>query len=89
MDYLYIKVEDVANELSYAKDPTRRAFAEHLKKVSHALHEIEWVDSGDKSTPDDVNAIRLVFEGDYEKREMNILINDARELIEQLKALGA
>ena len=44
MNYLYAK-------LAYAEfdenTPERIAFAKHLKLVAEALHDIEWVDSGD------------------------------------------
>ena len=69
MDYLYIKVDEVADMLMHEKSPARRAFGKHLKKVAHALHEIEWVDSGDSSSPDDINAIRDIFEDDYNQRK--------------------
>ena len=46
-DYLYHKVEEVADQLDGDRSPLRRAFAEHLHKVAKALHDIEWVDSGD------------------------------------------
>ena len=88
MDYLCYKVEEVADELCNEKSPARRALGEHLKKVAHALHEIEWVDSGDKGSPSDIDAIREVFEDDYSKREMSLLIGDAKALIQQMKELG-
>jgi len=89
MEYLCYKVDEVADMLVNEKSPARRAFGEHLKKVAHALHEIEWVDSGDKSSPDDINAIRGVFEDDYSQREMGVLIQDAKDLIRQMRELGA
>ena len=56
MNYLYSKLEYEAN---FREDtPERRAFAKHLKLVAKALHDIEWVDSGDKAPGDDANAIR-------------------------------
>ena len=56
MNYLYSKLEYDAN---FIKDtPERRAFAKHLKLVSKALHDIEWVDSGDYGKGDDAEAIR-------------------------------
>ncbi len=55
MDYLYSKIE-------WAEFPTdtpeRAAFAEHLKLVAKALHDIEWVDSCDYG-PGDENAAIL------------------------------
>ncbi len=56
MNYLYSKLEYDAN---FKEDtPERRAFAKHLKLVAKALHDIEWVDSGDYGPGDDADAIR-------------------------------
>lgn len=56
MNYLYSKLEYDAN---FREDtPERRAFAKHLKLVAKALHDIEWVDSGDYGPGDDTDAIR-------------------------------
>ena len=57
MDYLCYKVQDAAKNLINDKCPKRRAFGLHLKKVSEALHDIEWVDSADKSSGDEFPAI--------------------------------
>lgn len=56
-DYAYIKVEDMADRDGLKRSPLRRAFATHLKKVAKAMHDIEWVDSGDYGEGDDVKAI--------------------------------
>lgn len=56
MNYLYSKLE---YEASFKEDtPERRAFAKHLKLVAKALHDIEWVDSGDYARGDEAEAIR-------------------------------
>lgn len=56
MNYLYSKLEYDAN---FRKDtPDRLAFAKHLKLVAKALHDIEWVESGDYGPGDDTEAIR-------------------------------
>jgi hypothetical protein len=39
-------------------DPLRIAFLDHLLKVEKAMHDIEWVDSGDKSDGDEHEAIK-------------------------------
>lgn len=55
MNYLYSKLDDA----TFRQDtPERRAFAKHLKLVAKALHDIEWVDSGDYSRGGDTAAIR-------------------------------
>jgi hypothetical protein len=56
MNYLYSKVLHCAD---FSVDtPERKAFAEHLKLVAQALHDIEWVDSGDYGPGDEDRAIR-------------------------------
>ena len=43
LNYAYSKVENVAYDVaSNAKSNLHRAFAEHLLKVSKALHDLEW-----------------------------------------------
>ena len=56
MDYLYSKVEHGAT--FPARTVERMAFAKHLKLVAKALHDIEWVDSGDYGPGDESEAIR-------------------------------
>jgi hypothetical protein len=55
MDYLYFKVEDASFPLDTVE---RRAFAAHLKLVAKALHDVEWVDSGDYGPGHESAAIR-------------------------------
>ena len=38
----------------------RLGFAAHLRKVAAAMQAIEWVDSSDTSSPDDIHAIHAV-----------------------------
>jgi len=55
MKYLYSKV---LHESDFPLDtPERIAFAKHLNLVAQALHDIEWVDSGDYGPGDDSAAI--------------------------------
>lgn len=56
MNYLYSRLEHDATFRECT--PERRAFAKHLQLVAKALHDIEWVDSGDYSPGDDSEAIR-------------------------------
>lgn len=75
-DYLTFKVSDAADcllrdktteydeltELTDAQKEARHRFGNLLEKVAHALYEIELVDSGDSSTPKDIDAINEVFD---------------------------
>lgn len=56
MNYVYRRLE---SDAVFVQDSAeRRAFAAHLAKVAKALHDIEWVDSGDYGQGDDIEAIR-------------------------------
>lgn len=83
-DYVCFKIEDAADRLGEDRSAMRRGLGQHMKLIAHAMHEIEWVDSNDKSWPSDRDAIKAVFEDFKEKPELEILIKDAKELIEQL-----
>ena len=55
MNYLYRRIEAEAD--FEENTPARRAFRLHLDKVTRALKEIEWVDSGDTMPGDENKAI--------------------------------
>lgn len=55
MNYLYSKIECDAN--FRCDTPLRKAFRKHLEKVTQALHDIEWVDSGDYGAGQEEEAI--------------------------------
>ena len=86
LDYIYHKVEDVADSIENRTDePLYRAFAEHLKLVSEALHDVEWEFSGDYGTGDAEEAIRRVLGDSADKKAMDILKSDAEELIKRIE----
>lgn len=80
MNYLYTQVE-------YAEfrtdTPERRAFAKHLKKVAKALHDIEWVDSGDYGPGDETAAILACLGSGSTLRQC---IEDAKRARDELSA---
>ena len=83
MDYLYSRVE----QASFATNtPLRRAFSRHLFKISKALHDIEWVDSGDCSVGSEEDAIKeCITKSDI----LEQATQDARAALKDLKeALG-
>ena len=61
MDYLYVKVAEVAGRLQVDENYPRRQFGDHLLLVAKALHDIEWVDSGDYSPDQDLTAIEAAL----------------------------
>jgi hypothetical protein len=56
MNYLYSKLDYDATFST--NTPERIAFRKHLARVAKALHDIEWVDSGDYGPGDENEAIR-------------------------------
>jgi hypothetical protein len=81
MNYIYSKLE---YEATFAADtPERRAFAKHLKLVAKALHDIEWVDSGDYGPGDENAAIRACL-GDAVM--LSTVLEMAKEAVATLQA---
>jgi hypothetical protein len=62
-DYVGDKVHDPADRLLKESCPYRRALGRRLKLIAVALHEIEWVDSGDTSPGDEMSAVRAALGG--------------------------
>lgn len=56
-EYFYCKMEEVAVRLLYDKNIKRRAFGKLMKNCAVAMHDIEWVDSGDCSKGNEMKAI--------------------------------
>lgn len=61
MNYLYSRLEWEGIDSIEQSTPERKAFVAHLRKVARALHDIEWVDSGDYGPGDEVAAIMEVL----------------------------
>jgi len=86
LDYIYHKVEDVASQLQNKDNtPLQRAFAEHLFKVAKALHDVEWVLSGDYGNGADEKSIKAVLGEDSNGKAFAVLQTDALKLIDELK----
>lgn len=84
MDYLYCKLENDAN--FRLTTPERKAFAKHLVKVAKALHDIEWVDSGDYGPGDESEAIRdCLAPGMVLEAAIDAAHEAAKELREELE----
>lgn len=59
LDYAGRRLLDTSREVSaHAKNPLHRAFAAHLARVGDALHDLEWVWSGDSEPGSEDAAIR-------------------------------
>lgn len=82
MNYLYSTVEmNLDFELN---TPERVAFYKHMQKIIKALHDIEWVDSGDYGEGDDLEAIMDCID---KKDVLYSVVEDAKETIEALSNL--
>lgn len=90
-DYLYGRVEDMAAELvSRRPTPLRYAFAKHLKLVAKAMHDIEWVDSGDCGYGDEDEAIKAALgKGVWQSAVVEELREQATALSRQIEELVA
>lgn len=89
-DYVYFKVEEVAERLQAEKCPHRRVLGDSLKLYAKALHDIEWVDSGDAVKGDEMEAIyRALEHGGHSVDVMALgkLKEDAEELIAVMKKM--
>ena len=83
MNYLYSRIEW---EADFETDtPERIAFAEHLKLVAKALHDIEWVDSCDYGVGDENEAIRACLAGGAKLRAA---AEEARRVLSDLLMTG-
>jgi hypothetical protein len=83
LDYIFSRVEDASEMIRKNCDtPLHKAFARHLLLVSKALHDIEWVMSGDKGEGDDIEAIKKVVSSQL---LLETLVEDAKEIQKQLK----
>lgn len=90
LEYVYGKVEEAADLIaSRSGKPLHRAFANHLRLVSEALHDLEWVYSGDYSEGDEDSAIRAVISPTAEvETARNSLVQafkDAQDVLARLE----
>jgi hypothetical protein len=86
-DYISGRVEEAAGMVARRADGApneslRRAFAAHLELVSIALHDLEWVDSGDTSPGDEEAAIRKVISPEA---ELAMTVQRAEKALEALR----
>ena len=81
MNDLYAKLECEASFL--CDTPERKAFNRHLAKVAKALHDIEWVDSGDYGPGDENDAIRACL---GEGLVLEAAIEEAHDSMKALRA---
>lgn len=88
-NYAYGNVENFAHEMRATDNPLRRAFRTHLLLVAKAMHDIEWVDSHDKSPGDENEAIRAVLGAGADAAQMAEIATDLRRLVGEAEAVLA
>lgn len=85
MNYLYQRIEFDADFMT--NTPERVAFRKHLELVCAALHDIEWVDSGDCCRGDENEAImKCITKADIivaERERLEEAIKEAQGVLEK------
>lgn len=80
-DYVCYKFGDVAERLLAEQNPARRALGKQVDLIAKALHDIEWVDSGDYGRDDDQEAIHAALGANSKELVLAELIGGAEQSI--------
>lgn len=91
-DYLCYKMEDAGASLCRHKNLKRKAFGRLMLLCTKAMHDVEWVDSGDMSAGDELEAIDKALKFFYPQEMIHIarqeLLMLKGELEEALKGIN-
>lgn len=60
-NYIYRQFEETAEQLKRSDRPERVALGELVERVALAMHQIEWVDSGDRNKGEELAAIQIAI----------------------------
>ena len=84
LDYAYIKINNIIEDIVRKSNltPLHKTFVKHLVKVSEALHDLEWMLSGDTSEGSEIDAIREVV---TINEELESVIEEAKKAKENLE----
>ncbi len=83
LDYVFYKLDDAVDSIEKrATTPLHKAFAAHLRDVSKALHDLEWVYSCDYSEGQEVESLRKVIN---KEMELKAATEQAEFALKQLK----
>ena len=88
-DYFCYSLDEIAGRLKDEKATIRRAFGDHLELCSKALHDIEWVDSGDYGDGDDVEAIKKVLADTLPEKSIEQAKSELVQLRDQINNILA
>lgn len=87
-EYADYKLRSFINEFAAeANTPLRKAFLAHLTDVAEAIHDIEWVDSGDYGPGDEDEAIKKVLGPHWKEITLEVVLKQIELTREQLKEL--
>jgi len=86
-NYAYRHVEDMALALSRKKSPLHNAFGRHLLLVAKAMHDIEWVDSGDYGEGREFKAIEIALGEHWREPTIAEALDQIDTIKEELIAL--
>ena len=70
-NYLYRDIDAFADAMLQDADPIRRAFGQHLVMVSQAMHDIEFVDSGDYAPGQEHKAIQKALGDKWREKTLD------------------
>lgn len=85
LEYAYSYLNEVANTVFLKSNTSlHKAFAEHLRKVATALHDLEWVWSGDYEDGDEVGSIEAVLS---KQEVLDTTVTEAKKINEELNNL--
>ncbi len=85
-EYGYMRLDEMASRLMECRDPKRRAFGKLLEKCARAMHDIEWVDSGDWGPGDEAKSIDVALGSSGPCAVLTSVLEDAHTVLEELKA---
>lgn len=90
LDYVFTRLDDAIDIIkSRATLPEHRAFARHLADVSTALHDLEWVWSGDCGDGDELPALKKVVSPRMMQEtgveELKRAITDGQRILKELR----
>ena len=83
-NYCHEQIENIAKDLLNHKDPLRKALGRKMELIAKALHDIEWVDSGDYDPGREIEAIKKAL-GDYKLPVLAELVEEAKEIKTQIE----
>lgn len=84
-EYAYCKFEEVASRLKGDSDPMRCALGERVALIAAAMHDIEWVDSGDYGKGAEKTAILAALGENAKADVLATTLKDAERIMNQLR----